>query len=396
MRSTSPAQFTVTELTRHIKQVLETGFTSVVVVGEISNLKRHTSGHVYFTLKDDSAQLSAVLWRSRVPALSFMPQDGMKVIATGRITVYEVRGVYQIDVSSLKPLGVGELQIAFERLKEKLGAEGLFDAGRKKPLPEYPERIGLVTSRTGAVLHDMINVFRRRFPALTLVLVPARVQGAGAAEEIAGGIRDLNEYGRVDLIIIARGGGSLEDLWAFNEEAVARAIASSRLPVVSAVGHEVDFTIADFVADLRAPTPSAAAEMVVKDRSGILEILRDFAYTMREAVVFQLQQHRDTIHNLLKSHAFNRPVDLLHSHSQHIDELTRSMNAFAAHRYALAGSELKGVAQRLAALDPALTMKRGYTMIRNDGRIVGSASGVHSHDDVVIVFHDGDVPSKIS
>jgi len=280
MNADTPRHYTVTELTRRIKQVLEAGFTSVVVVGEISNLKQHSSGHVYFTLKDENSQLSAVLWRSRVQHVAVMPRDGMKVIVSGRITVYEVRGTYQIDVASISPLGAGELQMAFERLKEKLAAEGLFQRDRKKPLPEYPERIGIVTSRTGAVLHDMVHVFRRRFPALTLVLVPVRVQGAGAAEEIARAVRDLNACGTVDVIIVARGGGSLEDLWAFNEEVVARSIVSSRIPVVSAVGHEVDFTIADFVADLRAPTPSAAAEIVVKDRTAVLEILRDFVYTM--------------------------------------------------------------------------------------------------------------------
>jgi exodeoxyribonuclease VII large subunit len=389
-------QYTVSDLTRRIKQTLETGFSSVMVVGEISNLKRHTSGHVYFTLKDESAQLSAVIWRSRVPMLTLMPQDGMKVVVTGRITVYEVRGVYQIDVTSLKPVGVGALQEAFERLKEKLAGEGLFDAGRKKPLPEYPERIGIVTSRTGAVLHDMLHVFRRRFPLVTLILVPVHVQGGGAAEEIAGGIRDLNAYGRVELIIIARGGGSLEDLWAFNEEPVARAIAASRLPVVSAVGHEVDFTIADFVADLRAPTPTAAAELVVKDRNALLEILRDFAYTMHESIALRLARQRETIRHLLKSHAFNRPMDLVFRHSQHIDELTRSMGAFAAHRLTLASTELRGISHRLTALDPALTLKRGYAIVRKKGAIVDTATKLRTDDTVTITFHDGDVPSKIS
>jgi exodeoxyribonuclease VII large subunit len=388
-------QYTVSELNRHIKQVLEASLGSVVVVGEISNLKHHTSGHVYFTLKDETSQLSAVVWRSRVQNLPMMPRDGMKVVVTGRITVYEVRGTYQIDVTSIKPLGAGELQMAFEQLKEKLSAEGLFDAGRKKTLPLYPERIGIVTSRTGAVLHDMMHVFGRRFPALKILLVPVRVQGAGAAEEIAQGVRDLNAYGNVDVIIVARGGGSLEDLWAFNEEVLARTIAASHIPVVSAVGHEIDFTISDFVADLRAPTPSAAAEIVVKDRTAVLEILRDFAYTMRESLASRLKQQREHIGYLLKSHAFNRPIDLLHSHSQHIDELTRSMGAFASHRYALAASQVKGVGQRLAALDPTLTLKRGYTMIRKDGRIIGTAAHLRTDDDVTISFHDGDVPSRI-
>ncbi len=395
MKTIGQQQYTVTELTRHIKQMLESGFPSVVVVGEISNLKRHTSGHIYFTLKDDTAQLSAVLWRSRVPFLHTAPQDGMKVVVTGRISVYEVRGTYQIDVASLKPLGAGELQLAFERLKEKLAAEGLFAAERKKPLPEYPARIGLVTSRTGAVLHDMLNVFRRRFPALTVVLAAVRVQGAGAAEEIARAIRDFNDYGGVEVIIIARGGGSLEDLWPFNEEVVARAIAASRIPLVSAVGHEVDFSIADFAADMRAPTPSAAAELVVRDRQAILEILRDFSYTMRRSLASRIDQQREHIHHLLKSHAFNRPIDLLHSHSQHIDELTRSLSVSAAHRYALAAANLKGVGQRLTALNPALALKRGYAIVRKHGRIVDAAARLHPHDDVMISFQDGDVPSTI-
>jgi len=389
-------QYTVSELNRRIKQVLETGFASVAVVGEISNLKHHTSGHVYFTLKDETSQLSAVIWRSRVQNLPLMPRDGMKVIVTGRITVYDVRGTYQIDVASLKPLGAGELQMAFERLKEKLSAEGLFDPARKKPLPQYPERIGIVTSKTGAVLHDMMHVFGRRFPALKILLVPARVQGAGAAEEIAQGVRDLNAYGNVDVIIVARGGGSLEDLWAFNEEVLARTIAASKIPVVSAVGHEIDFTIADFVSDLRAPTPSAAAEIVVKDRAAVLEILHSFAYTMQDSLASRLKQHREHIGYLLKSHAFNRPIDLLHSHSQHIDELTRAMGAYAAHRYALAASRLGGVGQRLTSLDPALTLKRGYAMIRKDGKIISTAAHLRTNDDITISLHDGDVPSRIS
>jgi exodeoxyribonuclease VII large subunit len=264
---------TVSDLTRKIKQILESGFPSIAVQGEISNLKRHSSGHLYFTMKDENAQLPCVMWRSRASVLSFMPEDGAKVIAGGRLTVYEVRGSYQLDVQSIRPLGVGELQAAFEQLKKKLEAEGLFDAARKRPLPEYPKRIGVVTSPSGAVLQDMKNVFRRRFPGVELIMIPVRVQGAGAAAEIAEAVDDMSGYASLDLVIVARGGGSLEDLWPFNEEIVARAIARCRVPVVSAVGHETDYTIADFVADVRAPTPSAAAEMVVPDRREILRIL---------------------------------------------------------------------------------------------------------------------------
>ncbi|MEK7671074.1 MAG: exodeoxyribonuclease VII large subunit, partial [Bacteroidota bacterium] len=235
---------TVTELTKRIKQTLETGFSSVTIEGEISNFKFHSSGHMYFALKDSGATISAVIWRSRVPFLSFTPEDGMKVVATGRITVYEVRGNYQIDITSMRPLGVGELQVAFEKLKRKLAAESLFDEEHKKPLPEFPERIGIVTSETGAALQDMLHILRRRFPAVEVILYPVRVQGAGAGNEIAQAIADFNRFGEVDVLIVGRGGGSLEDLWAFNEEVVARAIYKSKIPIISAVGHEIDFTIA--------------------------------------------------------------------------------------------------------------------------------------------------------
>src|SRR5271169_6490493 len=261
MFSKSQNIFSVTDLTRKIKGTLEEGFSGIAVQGELSNFKRHSSGHLYFTLKDEHTQIQCVMWRSRVPTLSVSPQDGMKMIARGNVTVYEVRGNYQLDVSSLQLLGAGELQIAFERLKQKLSTEGLFDQDHKKPLPQFPQRIGVVTSPTGAAIRDIINVVNRRFPSTELILYPVRVQGIGAAEEIASAIDDFNAFGEVGVILIGRGGGSLEDLWAFNEEIVARSIYRSSIPVVSAVGHEIDFTIADFVADLRAPTPSAAAEL---------------------------------------------------------------------------------------------------------------------------------------
>ncbi len=386
---------TVTEVTRRIKLALESGFPALQVVGEISNFKRHTSGHLYFTLKDEGAQLSAVMWRSRAPSLTFSPEDGMKVVATGRLSVYEVRGSYQIDVSSMRPMGTGDLQMAFERLKEKLGAEGLFDLSRKRILPRYPMRIGIITSPTGAVLHDMKHVFDRRFPAVELVLAPVRVQGSGAAEEIATAIRDLNTLGGLDILIVARGGGSLEDLWPFNEEKVARAIAASSVPVVSAIGHEVDVTIADFVADLRAPTPTAAAELVVRDRTAILELLRNSCYTMHESLTSRLGHQRDHIRHLLKSHALNRPVDLLHRHSQHVDELNRTMSTAVAHRTALAETRAHALIDRLAALNPQRVLKRGYAIVRKGGAVVATRTGVRPHDRVDITFHDGAVSSTI-
>jgi len=390
---TSP--LSVSELTRKIKQILESGFPAVTVQGEISNFKRHTSGHLYFTLKDAGAQLPCVLWRSRAAGLSFAPEDGLTVVATGRISVYEVRGSYQLDVQSMRPAGVGELQAAFERLKSALAAEGLFDAGRKRPLPPFPRRIGIVTSPTGAVLQDMKNVFRRRYPAVHLILSPARVQGAGAAAEIVKAIDDFNAYGDVDLLILARGGGSLEDLWPFNEESVARAIARSRIPVVSAVGHETDFTIADFAADLRAPTPSAAAEMVVPDARALLENVAESWYRIEQAVLDYLGRRKERIGALRASYAFNRPVDLLRQHSQHADELLRSLHRIAGHVVALTASRQGSLERRLHALDPRLALKRGFAIVRKGKTIIGSASLLRSGDAVAVEFRDGEVRSTI-
>jgi len=391
-----PVALTVTEITRRIKHSLESSFSSVVVQGEISNFKRHTSGHIYFTLKDDAAQMSAVVWRSRAPMLSFQPEDGMKVVVTGRVTVYEVRGTYQLDVSSIRPIGIGELQMAFEYLKRKLASEGLFDPEHKKRLPEYPERIGIVTSPTGAALHDMLNILRRRFPAVEVILRPTLVQGSDAADDIEAAIRELNEVGGIDVIIVGRGGGSIEDLWAFNAERVARAIFNSGVPIVSAVGHEIDFTIADFVADLRAPTPSAAAELVVRDRAAILANVRDNWYTIHEAMIAMLSNRKEHVRNLLRSYSFNRPIDLLRQHSQHVDELDRNLSSVVSHRLALLKSSSRSLYHRITALNPGLVLRRGYAMVLREGDIISSARRLHSNDEIEIKFNDGVVPSKVS
>jgi exodeoxyribonuclease VII large subunit len=394
MRTESPI-LTVTDLTRKIKQVLESGFDAVVVQGELSNVKRASSGHLYVTLKDEGAQLSGVLWRSRMAALSFVPEDGMKVIATGKITVYEPRGLYQLDIASLRRLGLGDLQAAFEKLKQKLAAEGLFAAERKRALPEYPSTIGIVTSESGAVLHDMLTVFRRRAPALTVILRPTKVQGAGAAADVAEAIRDCNALGGIDVLIVGRGGGSLEDLWAFNEEPVARAIAASRIPVISAVGHEVDFTIADFVADHRAPTPTAAASMAVKDREELLATLRDQYSTLRDAVEGKIADHRGTIANLLRSYAFNRPIDAVRQSSQRFDEAVRSLKMRVDHRFALTRAAATALQQRVASLDPGLVLKRGYAMVSRNGTYISARADLHVDDLIDCEFRDGAVRSRI-
>ncbi len=387
---------TVTELTRMIKQTLEQDYPSVLLQGEVSNFKRHTSGHVYFTLKDEGAQIAAVLWRSRAMMLSFLPEDGMKVVVRGRVTVYEPRGSYQIDVSAIRPFGVGELQLAFEKLKRKLAAEGLFDAAHKRPLPAFPRRIGMITSPTGAALHDMVQIIGRRYPLVDLILLPVRVQGAGAAVEVAEAIRSFNEFGEVDLLIVGRGGGSMEDLWAFNEEIVARAIYASRIPVVSAVGHEVDFTIADFVADLRAPTPSAAAEMVVPDRRSLLETLHKNWYRMHDEAVQIVQTRRKRVQHIIESYAFNRPVDLLREFSQRLDELDRAMAVSVTHLVAMLKARCTSLGQRISALDPQLTLKRGYVLVSKDGEAVSSAVQLHPDDEIALRFHDGTVKSTVN
>ncbi len=386
--------FTVSELTKEIKRVLEDGFAGISLQGEISNFKHHSSGHMYFTLKDEFSQIQAVVWRSRAQGLYFTPQDGMKVLVRGNITVYEVRGVYQIDVAHIEPLGAGELQLAFERLKQKLAAEGLFDASLKKPLPRYPETIGIVTSPTGAVLHDMLNILNRRCPALEVILCAAKVQGAEAAGEIVQAIEDLNLFGGIDVLILARGGGSLEDLWAFNEEIVARAIRRSSIPVISAVGHEIDYTIADFAADLRAPTPSAAAELVVPTTAEMVEFVRDFHYTAGQSIREQLSSQRDRIKALLRSHSFNRPFDIIRQRSQHLDELKRSLAQNVTHTHAILKQRHLSLTQRMASLDPLAVLRRGYTIVYRDSRIIERSHLLHPHEDVTIRFTDGNVPAR--
>ena len=386
---------TITELTRQIKFSLESSFPRVWVEGEISNFKQHSSGHLYFTLKDEGAQLSALMWRSRVAGLTFQPEDGMKVKARGSITVYPPRGNYQLDVDQIQPLGLGELQRAFERLKQKLDAEGLFDAAHKKPIPEFPERIGLVTSETGAALQDIRSVLSRRHPSVDVVLVPVRVQGVGAAEEIAHAIKSMNDCGGIDVLIIGRGGGSFEDLWAFNEEVVARAIYASKIPVISAVGHEIDFSIADFVADLRAPTPSAAAELAVRDRTELLEDIGNLCYTMRGALDHQLSQLRERAASLVTSYSFNRPKDLVREFSQRIDELERNLGISCSHAAKIVHQEYQSLRLQLAALNPSGVMKRGYAIVRKQGRIISSAGLMKYGDDADIQFHDGMIGVRV-
>jgi exodeoxyribonuclease VII large subunit len=317
--------FGISELSREIKELLELQYKDVWVTGEVSNFRPAASGHLYFTLKDATAQLRAVCFRNQARYLKFKPQDGISVIARGHLSVYEARGEYQLYVEYLEPAGLGALQLAFEQLKQKLAAEGLFETARKKPLPLLPRTIGVVTSPTGAVVRDILRVLRRRYRNMNVLLYPVKVQGEGAAEEIVEGVKYFNHVRNVEVIIVARGGGSLEDLWAFNEEVVARTIAASGIPIISAVGHETDFTIADFVADLRAPTPSAAAELVVHRKQDFIAELENRARHMAQIIRLRLSEGRQRLTELRMHHAFQTLPSRIAERAQQVDDGVASL-----------------------------------------------------------------------
>jgi exodeoxyribonuclease VII large subunit len=360
------AVLTVSALTARLRELIEERFPAVWVEGEISNFRLYASGHAYFTLKDAGAQLAAALFRTRVRRLRFEPRDGLAVLAFGSLEVYAQRGGYQLIVERLEPRGVGALQLAFEQLKARLDAEGLFAAARKRALPAFPRRIGIVTSPDGAALRDILRVLGRRFRGLSIVIAPATVQGEGAAVEIAQAVADLNAMGGIDVIICGRGGGSLEDLWAFNEEAVARAIAASKVPIISAVGHEVDVTIADFVADLRAPTPSAAAELVVREEQAVAARLVDLPERLAAAMGRRLAHARDRLDGLASRRVLTDPARLLLERQRRVDDARRRLGramAAAAH----------GAAHRLQMASAALRAASPFARIRDDRRRLDAA-----------------------
>ncbi len=383
--------YRVSEITRQLRLILEEAFPEVWVEGEVSNYKEHTSGHVYFSLKDDASELRCVMFRSEVATSSFRASDGVKVKAFGRITVYEKRGYYQLQVLYMRPSGVGELALAFERLKERLRAEGLFAEERKKPLPEVPSRIGLVTAKTGAAITDILNILGRRWPLVTVILRSARVQGEGAAADVAQAIDDMNEYKEVDLIVVGRGGGSLEDLWAFNEEAVARAIDRSRIPVVSAVGHEIDYTISDFVADVRAPTPSAAALIAVPDREESLLRLDSLCERALRALSERVAALRAMVDALERSYGLRRPRDVILEKWQNLDETERRSLLAVKHRVELARGALSALESRVKGQSPDAILSRGYCICRRlpQGSLVRGSSDLEREDLVSLQFGRG-------
>ena len=433
--------WTVHELVVAVRTRLENEYSDTWVAGEISNFRAHDSGHLYFTLKDQSAQIRVVMFRSSARLLRFRPENGMQVVVRGRVTIYEDRGELQISAEYLEPKGAGALQIAFEQLKAKLEAEGLFDSARKKPVPTLPRRIGIVTSPQAAALRDILNILQRRHHGANVLIFPAQVQGDSAALEVSAGIRYFNKAGNVDVIIVARGGGSFEDLAAFNHEGLARTIFSSQVPVISAVGHETDFTIIDFVADLRAPTPSAAAELVIRSRQDIEEQMGNLHRRLEKAIRYHLLIARQNLTELARHGAFSRIMDLIHRRQQRLDELVyrlaqsqrlllenqrrrfETLSAAVRHydvRRVLAGIRkdldaqtgallgafrnyvlerrvrLERMETALQALSPVAILDRGYALVFDAaGNLIKDVAGVNVGDEISARLAKGTVLATI-
>ena len=389
-------RLTVTTLTRQIKSLLEGKIGRVTVEGEIGSLTRARSGHLYITLKDEHAVLDVVMWRSAASRLKTLPTEGEKVVVRGEITVYEPRGSYQMVAGSIQPLGQGELQARYEALVAKLREEGLFDPDRKKLLPGLPATVGVVTSATGAAVRDIIKVLQRRMPGVRIVLSPCRVQGEGAVGDIVKALSALDRWGECDVIILGRGGGSLEDLWAFNEEPVARAVAACRTPLVSAVGHETDVSISDFVADLRAATPSEAAETVVPDMRDFARQVRRLWQGLSHALTGRIRVARVRARALAKSSALSRPLDMVRQRQQQLDDvlsdLCRSVTGVVEDRQ----KDLALISAQLESLSPLAVLARGYSVTSNDkGRILLSASSVTPGQRIVSRLAEGALISEV-
>ena len=388
----------VSQLNSYIKKLLgnDENLADLMVRGEISNFKLHHSGHMYFTLKDDNAAIKCIMFSSYAGRLLFRPSDGMQVTASGYVSVYEKSGQYQLYVSSMMEEGEGALYIRFEKLKKQLAEEGLFDAENKKPIPGLPGTIGVVTSSTGAVIRDIINVLDRRFPGYSLILYPSHVQGKGAELEIASGIKYFNETRPVDVIIIARGGGSIEDLWPFNEEALARAIFKSIIPVISAVGHETDYTIADFVADMRAPTPSAAAELAVPELRAVLNAIKDLQIRIKGAAVNILDKKENALKSIISRPVMSRPDEIFNMASLAVDRMTEKMQSSFAVLLDRKDTDYRELTAKLALLSPLGTISRGYSVITGpDEHVITSIGEILPGNEIKARVTDGLIISEV-
>ena len=389
--------FTVSQITRKIRASLEYNFSNVSILGEISNVRKPGSGHIYLTLKDKSSQLQAVVFRNIANKIKFELKDGMEVISFGSVTVYEPRGQYQLIINKIEPKGIGALQLAFQQLKEKLEKEGLFDQTHKKPIPFIPQKIGVVTSPTGAAIKDILNIIDRRFANVEILIYPVKVQGEGAAQEIAEAITALNALTDIDVIIAGRGGGSLEDLWAFNEEVVARSIYNSRIPVISAVGHEIDITIADLVADKRALTPSEAGELVVPRKDLLLDMLEKLNTRLLQSLTGKLRLSKERLVRVANSYAMKQPFDRLRRWQQRLDEFAQRLNINITHALNTEREKLSGIAGKLESLSPLNVLKRGYTITTRleDNKSLREVKGLNKGDKIKTNFSKGSVISTI-
>ncbi len=396
--STEQQPLSVSQLTEQVKDLLEGSFPSVWVEGEISNLSRPQSGHCYLSIKDKRSQLRAVLWRGTAERLPVKLVDGMEVICQGGLDVYAPRGSYQLVIRKVLPKGEGGLQKALRRLRDKLSAEGLFDKSQKKPLPRFPRRIAVVTSPTGAAIHDFLQVLQRRWRAVDVLLVPVRVQGSDAAAEIAAAIEQVNLLREpVDVIVVGRGGGSLEDLWAFNEEPLVRAIYASKIPVISAVGHEIDVTLADLVADVRALTPSEAAELVVPDEGEVISLLHNHSQRLAAGLRGRALAARLRLDALANRRVFRRPLDAVHDEGRRLDEWNSRATRATGSLIRTAKNRLAGITERLEALSPLAVLGRGYTLTQrlSDGKWITASSELEPDERILTQFASGQSISRV-
>ena len=388
---------TVSELNQYIKDKIgrDEYLNNVFIKGEISNFKHHYTGHMYFTLKDDKSLIKCIMFKSYTANLNFVPKDGLKVMILGTVSVFERDGVYQIYCKAMQEDGLGSLHVAYEELKKKLEHEGLFDVAHKKPIPKMPKCIGVLTSNTGSVIRDIINVSTRRNPNVYIKLLPVPVQGEGASVKIAKAIKIMNEQKLADVIILARGGGSLEDLWPFNEEIVARAIYNSEIPIISAVGHETDFTIADFVADLRAPTPSAAAELANPDIYELKNKINTLNERARLSLKKKLELMKMKYQSLMNSKVFTDPIQNMQNNYLRIDGFIKRLENSIVLKQKGVQKDFKSMALKLDALSPLKTMVRGFSIIEKDGKIIKSSKNLEKDDEVSIKLIDGNKQAKI-
>ena len=384
--------FSVTQITNTLSRIIEQQpvLQNVWVKGQVSNLSRPASGHIYFTLKDENSNIRSILWRSSASRLQFLPRDGEEILVQGRINIYAASSEYQIVVNKIEPLGIGALQRAFEELKQKLADEGLFDAAHKKPLPIFPKKIGVITSETGAAIQDIQQQLQKRYPLAELLLYPTLVQGEYAAAQVANAVRAMNNRTDIDVLIVGRGGGSLEDLWAFNEEIVARAIFDSKVPVVSAVGHETDFTISDMVADHRSPTPSASVEHIVPDKLDLLAQLDGVTNRLNELIMRQITTQHAEIDVLESGLSPTKRMDTIYQLYQSIDNLEATCQKTMTDKLRLVDNQLQSLAARLNGLSPLATLKRGYSIIRNVTEdVVTSSRQVNTGDRLDVQLSQG-------